>query len=280
MSESPIDRLVAIVRRDLGTEDVRILDADEREASPTGDSSEIPSGDAVLSCALSGGKRILVVFPSRPDDAAARLRRLEILVESFGDLVSRSGPPQARPNASMTLHLELETLARRAAAKDALVIDARSPIVWGASAEEMSMRATYEPDVVSLPERPSTPPIERVGGGAAISHLDIEPSEPREADALSLRAISAVRGLGALASLHRGGHLHHTVRDESFGFIARSFASIYVLIVVFDAPFDELRAERAIGNELPIVERLVMALPPLDPTPMAGAMAIRRRRRR
>jgi hypothetical protein len=53
-------------------------------------------------------------------------------------------------------------------------------------------------------------------------------------------------------------------------------------VVVFEAPFDELRAERAVAESLARVEQLVLALPPLDPSPEAGAgvVAIRRPRRK
>ena len=71
-------------------------------------------------------------------------------------------------------------------------------------------------------------------------------------------------------------------RDDSYGCVARSFAGIYVLIIVYDGPFDELRAERTVADGLPRIERLVLALPPLDPkpAPIAGIMAVRRGRRR
>lgn len=101
----------------------------------------------------------------------------------------------------------------------------------------------------------------------------------------SRRAIEQVRALPEMATLRRGGHMHHTVSEPGFGYVARSFAAIYVLLLVFDAPFDELRAKRAIVHSLPAIERAVLALPPLDPgPPMAGVVALRgrggRRRRR
>ena len=52
----------------------------------------------------------------------------------------------------------------------------------------------------------------------------------------------------------------------------------YVLVLVFEEPFDEIRAERAIQGRLGPIERLVLALPPLDPTPNVGVRAVRRRR--
>lgn len=281
MSSTSFERLVALVRRDLGADDVRIVEAqDVPEDEP-------PAGSR-LECPLASGRRIIAVFENPPDDREARLRRLEMIVESFGEILART-PSSSRPEPAATLHTELETLARRAGAKDALVIDARSPIVWGASDEEMSGRAAYETDVIALPERaerdPSVPPVERSDSGEVTS-LPIPNLEDRRSEAeapqdmLSVRAISAVRALPALPSLHKGGHLHHSTLEEGFGYIARSFASIYVLIVVFEGSYDELRAERAIGHAMPAIERLVLALPPHDPQPLAGAMAIRRRRRR
>jgi len=113
------------------------------------------------------------------------------------------------------------------------------------------------------PEDASAPPPERI----------------RE---LTERAIDLVRDLPAVTGLRKGGHLAHAVRDASFGWVARSFASIYVLIVVFESPFDELRAEQAIEDGLPRIERLVLALPPLDPkpSPIASVISMRGRARR
>ena len=95
------------------------------------------------------------------------------------------------------------------------------------------------------------------------------------------RAIADVRNLPEMASLHKGGHLRHTAEEPGFGYVARSFAAIYVLILVYDRPMDELTAKRAITQALPTIERLVAALPPLDPPPpTAGVAAMRGGRRR
>jgi hypothetical protein len=85
-----------------------------------------------------------------------------------------------------------------------------------------------------------------------------------------------------LEALHKGRHLRHVERDKDF-FLALSFSGIYILVLVFDASFDELRAERAATDALPRIERLVFALPPLDPDPpqpMGGVVALRGRRPR
>ena len=100
---------------------------------------------------------------------------------------------------------------------------------------------------------------------------------------LSKRALFAVRAMPELAALRKGKHVRHLGSAGDARFVAHSFAGIYLLVVVFDGAFDELRAERVVLEGLPRVERLVLALPPLDPQPPtteAGVIALRRPRRR
>ncbi|MDB4945737.1 MAG: hypothetical protein JWP97_5271 [Labilithrix sp.] len=95
-------------------------------------------------------------------------------------------------------------------------------------------------------------------------------------------AIAAIRQLPSLSLLHRGKHLRELSRGAP-SYLVLSFSSIYLLCLVFDGDFDELRAERAAQESLPRVERLVQALPPLDPEPpqpMGGVIALNRSRRR
>jgi hypothetical protein len=97
----------------------------------------------------------------------------------------------------------------------------------------------------------------------------------------SRRAVNEVRVLAEMETLHKGGHLRHARSEPGFGYLARSFAAIYVLVLVYEGPFQELVAKRAVSQALPTIERLVAALPPLEPLPpTAGAAALRARRRR
>jgi hypothetical protein len=98
---------------------------------------------------------------------------------------------------------------------------------------------------------------------------------------LTRRAIALIRALPARELLHKGRHLRHVSREDPC-YLVLSFSSIYLLCLVFDGDFDELRAERAAQESLPRIERLVLALPPLnpDPQPMGGAAALRSSRRR
>jgi len=250
-----VDRLIALVRRELGAEDVRVVEVDE------------PIPDNALSAALPNGRRVLVIVES-DDDRDAKTRRLEILVESFSEMFRGTGA--SRPPPAQSLHAELQTLAQRAGAIDAVVIDAQSPVVWGAAEDdEATPHLLPRDNVVSLDAHRQS--------GDRLSNQS-QPQPPRDPPA-STRAVDAVRALANVTTLHRGGHLRERHIEDGFGYLVQSFAGIYMLVLVFDGAFDELRAERALALSLPTIERLVTALPPLDPSPVAGAAAIRRRRR-
>lgn len=98
---------------------------------------------------------------------------------------------------------------------------------------------------------------------------------------LTRRAITLVRQLPSLGLLHKGRHLREVSREGS-SYLVVSFSGIYLLCLVFEGDFDELRAERAAQESLPRIERLVLALPPLDPDPQltGGVVALRRPTRR
>lgn len=284
MNERLVERFVTLVRRELGATDVRVVGADDPEPGP-----------AVVSARLHDGRRVDVAVEG---DRASLLRRLQMLVSAFESALVESTEPeeQRRRPPSISLQEELRALATRAGALDAIVIDAHSPIVW-ASAHGWALRPAVTEQVrqaiellqqsrrdlidalraeMDEEEHPiandagTTPPPARAAS------REVEPH------ALSRRALDEVRALPTLPSLRRGAHLAHLVRDDAFGWLARSFAGIYVLVVVFDHLFDELRAERSVRDSLPRVEGLVLALPPLDPepAPQAGVVALRPRRRR
>ena len=112
-------------------------------------------------------------------------------------------------------------------------------------------------------------------------HDHEHPHSVEDEPAITRRAIALIRKLPSLDLLHKGKHLRQVARGEAF-YLVLSFSSIYLLCMVFDGDFDELRAERAAQESLPRIERLVLALPPLhpDPQPTGGVVALRRPRRR
>lgn len=377
-SGTPVEEFLAIVRRDLGAADARILAPGE----------EPPPEGVALTCELPGDRRLIALFPEAPPDPDARLQRLSMLASSFHTVLeAKDRARPVRPPPALSLHEELAALAQRAFAVDAVVIDQRSPVVWGTAGEERAapslapaadsaerlragggVRETEEQTEVArlsrqyglaggvsvwmdpratelvpraLCERHRIVPVGKHGStlvigmadpqnldavhdvvlvtglnvdpviaGASMltlytrwndgrdtrTYADVMAAIPEEerprremfarAAALawsrhlaSRRAIAAIRALPETATLHKGGHVHVTVSEQSFGYVARSFAAIYVLVLVYDRPFDELGAKRAVMAALPAIERLVVALPPLDPEPrLAGVVAIRGRR--
>ena len=221
------ERFLALVCRELGASEAHIVEGAEGPGPGGGDERKLWSP-------LAKGGTVVATFDHAPDDPQATLRRLEMLASTF-DVGHSDPPPQrrSRPPPARSLRDELEALATRAAAINAFVIDANSPILWG-SAQALEDASTLD----------------------------------------------AVRALPEIAALRKGKHVRCVNGGGAAPLVAHSFAGIYLLVVVFDAPFDELRAERAILDALPRVERLVLALPPHDPDPSEGAGAVAMRRRR
>lgn len=213
------------------------------------------------------GRGIAVRFATPPTERDPKQRRLEMLASTFDAVVDEdtSQRRRSRPPIESSLREELLALCERAGAVNAIVIDANSPVEWGAARPQ---------EAIPLGPRPS--------GHSVASPGTDEKSKPDLGVAVvSRRALHVVRGLPELAALRKGKHIRYLERGGEVPIIAHSFAGIYLLVMVFDAPFDELRGERAILDVLPRIERLVLALPPLDPPPPhAGVMSLRRPRRR
>jgi hypothetical protein len=287
-----LERFVALVRRELSADDVRI----GHVGTATSDAAN------VLSARLPDGRHVMAVFASKPANRDALSRRLEMLVKTFAEALEEQvrARPSSRPPPSRSLQDELRALAMRARAINALVIDARSPVVWGSSATAIETAAPLDEEKLGLVDVSRDVSRAQLVEGSPSSEDFIQDTSATNGDApsdsmpslrvvdaavardLSERAVSAVRALPGLAQLAKGRYLAHGERDEDFGYFAHSFASIYLCLLVFDAPYDELRAERSLTDALPRIERLVLALPPLDPrpAPIAGVVSLRRSRKR
>jgi hypothetical protein len=88
-----------------------------------------------------------------------------------------------------------------------------------------------------------------------------------EIDRLMETAILRVRD--AHAEL-RQGHATRLSLGDSRECIARPFAGLYVVALVFDGPLSEIVAVGALVHAMPVIERFVLALPPVDPGPGGG----------
>jgi hypothetical protein len=216
--------------------------------------------------AIPDGRIVLARFAEAPAERDAKQRRLDMLASTFDALPEESPGPRSRPPAGVTLQDELKALCERAAAINVLVIDANSPILWGAA----------RPRGVAPDEWTASPPA----GTAEAAPADT--AEDESVAAASRTALQAVRELVELSALRKGKRVRHVERDGTAPFLVQSFAGIYLLTLVFAAEFDELRAERGVLESIGRIERLVLALPPTDPSPEkgAGVISIRRGQRR
>ena len=73
----------------------------------------------------------------------------------------------------------------------------------------------------------------------------------------------------------RGGHLHLLRGVEPPYFAAESFAGVYLVLVIFRAPFDGATVGALVREALPEVEALTLTQPPPDPTRDARVVALR-----
>ncbi len=254
-----LDRFVALVVRELDAHDVSVHEA--------ADAPETTDETRELRCPTADGRIVVARWLEPLADRDAKLKRLEILAGTFDAAAGEpSHPPPSRPPASLSLRVELQALCDRAAAINALVIDANSPILWGAARGR---------DIVPEAWAASPPPAEADGDAPSADELRLAE--------VSRAALQAVRGLVELTGIRKGKRVRHVERDGVAPFLVHSCAGIYLLTLVFADAFDELRAERAVLESLLRIERLVLALPPLDPEPPrkgAGVISMRRPRRR
>lgn len=287
------ERFVTLAKRELQAGDVRMVALGEAT----------PEADNVLVSRLNDGRHVVATFAEAPKDREALERRLSMLASTFSDALSSpaSERTRARPPVATSLHEELKALAARARAIDVVVIDTDSPVLWGSASAAARPRARNELLLREVSDRELSSRVDDESGQLADASLhgraplessafmseqdnddDGEEDEAPEDNLTLRRAIAAVRSLPALDGLHKGRHLRHVERDSNF-LLVMSFSGIYLLCLVFEGDFDELRAERAAADALPRIERLVLALPPLDPDPpqpMGGVVAMRGRRRR
>ena len=253
-----LDRLLALVCRELSATRAWV----EYASAP-------PPG--ALSCTVRDGWRLCAAVE---DATPAAQTQLEELVSSF-DHVLLNGIddvpiPQTQPDAGAPLRQMLDLLVERVGASCAWVVDDRSPIVWGASKEGAWLGDADQARTVGnvLGEHSPTqvagwldgqqlPPAPR----ALIPHLT---TIADAAEHVGFQRLIVTWAAIAQASSQRGAW---SWDRDPLHVIARPFAAIYRLVVLFDAEFSPLHAETTMTRALPVIERLVADHPPIDPTP-------------
>jgi hypothetical protein len=188
--------------------------------------------------------RIVAVFSQAVADRPSAERRLAALVSNFGDTVGQSltslaGLPLPHDSARARLDAELTHLAQRSGAVRSFVFDLGSPVIWGASL------------------------IDAADAAAENDHLERWVSELRSERTEELKSAY--------------GHVVRLTLADGAECLARSFGGIYVLTLAFRGALSEPVAMGALIHAVEAVERLVLALPPIEPPP--GGKVIRLPRR-
>lgn len=273
-------RLLELVRRELEAEDAHVRLGGRRAL----DSREV-------AYELRPGCRVVVRFaepPARPERTAARLAELaEAFTGTVEQAVEGLGSGLPRPTGGHALTQTLADLRDATGAAVALVVDRQSPVIWGCSDPALGLR-----------DRPAARLL--AGALATLRAQGVDPMD--EAAAIDPEtAGSAALGL-ARRSLHAaeraqpGGaaRLVATTRtllalDDAFeaptrlpegdepGLASKGFGGLYRVALVFTRPFSPLRVEGVLRRALPIIERHVLELPPLDPEPKGGRVLPLRR---
>ncbi len=287
-------RFLELVRRELGAHDVRI---ELGLLPPASVLASVPIGE--------GGAHLVVHFGAETtvDTAAVRSKLSELvrsfeatLVEAVDELVPARAASQHTVSGPVHALTEaLQTLASLARAEVALVIDDASPAIWGASDLSLTLASTddavltarldarlFELDLslASLVGRPER--TRKALGAASLAPHEreallrqvgvVQELETRLTPGRWLRVAHAIAGARGLGGAHLG-------LSEVCAHI-RAFAGIYRVILVYEGPFSELHAEGALVRALPVITRLVTALPPRDPVSGGAKVAVLRRLRR
>lgn len=306
------ERFLLLAQRELSADDVRLLAPGE---SP-------PVAANVIVARLEDGRHVVASFGTTPTEPEVLTRRLAMLAGTFAEALATPSKSRMPVVSSLHEELKALALRARAHdvvvidGDSPVVWGCASVSAKPRARNEMLLRDVSTRELTARDEpsapggglhavaasddsgplqdataptgnlRMAPPPAESAPTLASLDqpheheHDDGAHDEHEEPE-ITRRAIALIRALSQLDLLHKGKHLRHVSRDES-SYLVLSFSSIYLLCIVFDGEFDELRAERAAQESLPRIERLVLALPPLDPDPqpMGSVVALRRPRRR
>lgn len=283
-------RFLDLIRRELACEDARF----QLGGRPTDDGRE-------LWAELGEAWRLVARF-GRPPKGGVRealVAKLEALAASFTGLGAelRERVPAARVDSSRDeVDEALTLLAAQAKALRAVVLDEDSPVMWGSS--ELPKGAEDVEFALGTGELADSA---AAVGLDLVALLTLSPEQLEQALAAldsgklrqrMLRKLPQIRELGAqrdaaswaahiatcraIAALRRAPERREAMTPE-LGWFAREFAGIYHVLLVYAGPFSELDATRPMRKALPVIERLVLALPPVEPPPKSNLRVLRPR---
>lgn len=293
----PRSKLLGVVRRELNADDARIEWGGAASSDPR-----------QLSASLPDGWRVVVTFAAPPAEPAALQSKLEALVGPFLEvavsLVVPVATPANAPNAKQDeLDAALDELAERTGARAAVVIDERSPVVWGCSGARSNgwdldgmirlrrLAEEMQPSGVdAIRWVADGPPPEGTWAEAGIDATVAQRWAHRAGRIASMapewdrgrwtEAHQIALAMGAARGACRGGRApeRFVAHDDDWGVFTKGFAQIYLLALVYDGSFSELHAEGPLVRALPVIESLVLSLPPVEPPPKSAKVISLKRR--
>lgn len=257
-----------------------------------------PDSADILCAQLQDGFRLVALFAEPPADRPRANLRLKELAESFFD--SSIEVPVARIDAEdhlvkRRLDDELYQLTARIGATGALILDLKSPVIWASSDGQLGGEdfdeARQAGDLVRAASRKGVD-LSVVGGLVPEERETVLESFGSETRAQMEKLLSRLAGRSlkarrahllraqTVASLREwtespdgpthSAFVRRVIHSDTMGYLVRSFAGIYLLVVYFPGAFSELHVEAAALHALPTIEGLVLSLPPIDPPPSRG----------
>jgi hypothetical protein len=284
-----VRRFLELVARELGADDARI-EIGLRDPA-----------DGCPSCELAGGYRLVAIYDA-PDPAQTdrRRERLAVLATTFASTLTEglAATPAIHTGVELAAGALDETLAILASSVDAtaaMVVDRDSPMIWGSS---LVPRGPEDADVAAWV---STAAATAARHGLELAALLVDPEVDATLERAGLddegrgrisRALGRLHGVGlqrsaaqwrafvvtmrAIAAARRGdedaivGFSSAADREAAAAYVCRGFGGIYRAVLAFDHAYSELHAESALRKALPVIERMVISLPPVDPSPGGG----------
>jgi hypothetical protein len=295
VKDQPWIRLLELVCHKLGADDARIEIG-----------GRTPEDPRIVWAPIEESRRLIAIFKAPPGDRAGTEGRLLALLEGFRETLAAQ-PPEPAFVSSSHLSRELDealvALASRTGAETIWIIDVHSPMLWGSS--EAHAR-DLDLDAMARAARADQMLAEvKLSWAELLAASEAEAQEQLRNSQLSgvkLRTVSeqltafvALTEHGGLAAAgrrlrsaralveirERAARDRDLTRSELRGpaiqCFAHAIAGQYQLVLVFDETYSPLHAEGHVQRALPHIERLLLALPPVDPNAggARGAKVIR-----